>query len=612
MFQRSAETAPRVALRTQNRRTMAKFSPSVPTTLPFQGPPVTPIDPTTGYVRLPVVNIPTTIATSPPSQSYSTIQKQFRATLQPWQQLLFGSLRKAGSPNTLVGFLRESRPIMLVSDASVQKNGQSGFAWIIARNHTMLWRGAGLAPGPEEDIYSGRAEAYGLLAATLFLSYYVTCYDEPFPPATIKCFCDNSGVITNLCDLQSGQLTRPNDTTNDDRDIYMEIHTIATQSQALRFQYFHVKGHQDKDPKRQLTLAEHYNVECDREAKIYVQNSNLRSTSFGNPEFKSAQPHLIIGDKVICRRFLPSLREAASLPQYWTYLKKRLQWTQADINLVQWETLSSALNSFLSQDQRRIILFIHNKLPLRTSKFHPHPGSNLCPSCQRNPEDRRHFLECDHQERRRLFESMRLQLAAISLKHHLHPSILTTFWLGMLSIRNDTPYPDLSQELPPELRTTLIQQSRLGWEQLYYGRFTKSWAKAIDALNPTIAPSGRQIMIQLLQVVWRYILATWTTRNKHLHDDAGRLSLPDYQQAVRTLYERGTQLPPAAQAALFQKPLDQMLQQPPSVLRTWLERGHRYMTQQLKAEKTRSRLNTPDIRSFFGFQPQSANDLHPP
>ena len=55
-----------------------------------------------------------------------------------------------------------------------------------------------------------------------------------------------------------------------------------------------------------------------------------------------------------------------------------------------------------------------------------------------------------------------------------------------------------------------------------------------------------------------------------------------------------------------------MLQQPPHTQRTWLERSTKYMTQQLKAEKLRARLNTPDIRSFFGLNPQSANDLHPP
>jgi len=44
---------------------------------------------------------------------------------------------------------------MIVSDASVQNNGQSGFAWVIAKETTPLWHGLGLAPGPETNMYSG-------------------------------------------------------------------------------------------------------------------------------------------------------------------------------------------------------------------------------------------------------------------------------------------------------------------------------------------------------------------------------------------------------------------------------------------------------------------------
>jgi len=33
----------------------------------------------------------------------------------------------------------------------------------------------GLAPGPAEDMYSGQAEALGMLAALTFLQY-ITCY----------------------------------------------------------------------------------------------------------------------------------------------------------------------------------------------------------------------------------------------------------------------------------------------------------------------------------------------------------------------------------------------------------------------------------------------------
>jgi len=84
----------------------------------------------------------------------------------------------------------------------------------------------------------------------------------------------------------------------------------------------HVKGHQDKDPKRQLTIPEQHNVECDRLAKQFVQTSPTTSTDIPTPEFKVAQPHLIIQGQVICRRFIPALRMATSAPAYWQYLKK--------------------------------------------------------------------------------------------------------------------------------------------------------------------------------------------------------------------------------------------------------------------------------------------------
>jgi len=95
---------------------------------------------------------------------------------------------------------------MIISDASVQKNKQSGFAWIIAQNCTTLWHGAGLAPGSADDIYLGCAKAYGILAAIMFLTYYVQCYTETQPPMVIKCFCDNIGIVTTLCSLQTNQI----------------------------------------------------------------------------------------------------------------------------------------------------------------------------------------------------------------------------------------------------------------------------------------------------------------------------------------------------------------------------------------------------------------------
>jgi len=75
-------------------------------------------------------------------------------------------LKEKNLPNTMLWAFQTQQPSLLVSNASVQKNGQSGFAWVITHEHHPLWQDMRLAPGTaNHDMYSGRAEAYGLLAA---------------------------------------------------------------------------------------------------------------------------------------------------------------------------------------------------------------------------------------------------------------------------------------------------------------------------------------------------------------------------------------------------------------------------------------------------------------
>jgi len=86
----------------------------------------------------------------------------------------------------------------------------------------------GLAPGPAEDMYSGRAEAFGLIAGLTFLNYYILCYgNHTFHKNALQCFCDNIGITTNVMALLTPSPIRPNDTTNDDQDVYLEISTLA-------------------------------------------------------------------------------------------------------------------------------------------------------------------------------------------------------------------------------------------------------------------------------------------------------------------------------------------------------------------------------------------------
>jgi len=150
-------------------------------------------------------------------------------------------------------------------------------------------------------MYSGRAEAFGLLAALSFFQYYLSCYPPLPDKITIPCYCDNLGVITTLTTLTQNTIPRPNDTTTDDHDIYLAILEVVAKCTLITFKYHHVKGHQDTNPQHQLTIPEQHNVDCDKQAKNFVSTHRLRSAAMSNPEFPAAAPHLKIAGKVICR-----------------------------------------------------------------------------------------------------------------------------------------------------------------------------------------------------------------------------------------------------------------------------------------------------------------------
>jgi len=91
-----------------------------------------------------------------------------------------------------------------------------------------------------------------------------------------------------------------------------------------------------------------------------------------------------------------------------------------------------------------------------------------------------------------------------------------------------------------------------------------------------------------------------------------QLNLPNYKQAVTNPYEQQYQLPPTAQIALYWQPLETILNYPAPQMQTWVQQGHKYFNQQLKATKQQAILNTQDICNFFGLQMQLTTDLQPP
>jgi len=92
----------------------------------------------------------------------------------------------------------------------------------------------------------------------------------------------------------------------------------------------------------------------------------------------------------------------------------------------------------------------------------PSPGISTMPLLSMGPQRLLHFFEYQHNKCHWLFTNLKQLLAMITTKYSLHPAIFTTFWLGLLMIHNDIPFPDVSAKLLTILRSTVTAQTRLG------------------------------------------------------------------------------------------------------------------------------------------------------
>jgi len=167
----------------------------------------------------------------------------------------------------------------------------------------------------------------------------------------------------------------------------------------------------------------------------------------------------------------------------------------------------------------------------------------------------------------------------------LHPCLFTAIWLGLTTIQMDTQYLDIINEVPPALQPPILQQMQIGWDPLYQGCISLAWANAINTLHLHLAMTGEQVMIKITEDIWTYILDIWKLQNGHLHNNATQMNLPNYKQVVITLYKQSHQLTPAAQTALYQQPLETVLEYPTPKMQTWVTHSHNYFNQQLKLAK---------------------------
>jgi len=294
-----------------------------------------------------------------------------------------------------------------------------------------------------------------------------------------------------------------------------------------------------------------------------------------NPMLQQCYPHLTINGHTIVRNLQDSLRSAASTQDYRTYMCRKHNWTPKDCDDINWRSLKLALRQFEKNDRQRLQKFLHDWLHLCASKHATSPASDrLCPVCRQAPETYWHFLECQHHTQEEAYRQLQKAIQQHHERHNIDPHMLQLLWQGLNATHKQYSLDDQLDSYPEEFKLLFEKQCRIGWEQLFYGRISSSWAYHVDH-SSQYRTNGVTFYSQLIVHIWKYILSIWIIRNSALHPaNSTQQTKQSLAPQVHHLFQL-VENEPAAQGHEPHSTLEQILARPVRSIRQFLTTGYR-------------------------------------
>jgi exonuclease III len=453
----------------------------------------------------------------------------FINTLSPWEIDLLQQVTLVVDPFSLC--LELTPGFRAVSDGSVKNRTHGSFGWVISSlEGQRLAYGMGPARGRAPHSY--RAEASGLLSILRFL-HRIKEYTGMHEPWVGVIATDSQGVLDTLqtgdkdpqaaddpVDLDKGTVVL--DCLRPEWDLLIEIQVALSGLPEVTMK--HVKGHQDKTrPYHSLDLLAQLNVDADTRAGDYhIEYGAHRPFVVMSPLTRG---HLVLPDGTVTGRYKDVLNHESTTKPLLEYIRVKNSWTVATIQSIHWDAHAAAIQR-TSVPHTHLVKLLHQLLPTHAQSNKFDGGRRQCPVCTSPTENHHHILRCEHASR-----SEWRQLFQRDLRDHLIHSNTSPLLSGLLleglrqwfaSASDITLRPEMFH---PSLRFIITQQNRIGWSQIFLGRFGFSWSSHQQGFlshnhnRPLEELKGLSLtwQISLIKFVWERWHTLWRQRNQDVH-----------------------------------------------------------------------------------------------
>ena len=541
--------------------------------------------------------------------------QEFINQLPEWERELLQYLELASDAYT-VG-VAISHGLRAVSDGSVWDNNQGAFGWTISTDQgERMARCMGPARGARLDSY--RAEAYGMLSALCFLrrlAEFIGQRDEWHGILAT----DSQSLLDTITDraykLTTDEEPRPCalkdlrylNVMDPDWDLTSSIITVAQTMAGVEMQY--IKGHQDRTCEyHQLPLLAQLNVDADAMATQYQRHH-------GEPRPQvlltdTAGVCLITPEGSVTKKYAHTIRYQATAPELQKHIMERYKWTQHTFQTINWLAHGSALRVRIDK-RTHLTKLVHGILPTGKVLHRKDMLRNQCPACRQSMEDWQHIMRCRSPPRQTWREctirAIHDKCRSLSTRPAIQDALIDGV-TGWLDSGDDT------FELDPakyhiDVRQLVTQQNKIGWQQIFLGRFGWKWSDMQDDFyaarrepGKTKRLTGQRWQTVIIGVVWEQWYLVWRLRNGDLHGVTetarSRAITTEAHRDLRDLYDQRNHMEPNVQELLFET-LEEHLAQPTWVTQNWLAMTSAMMRASIKRARQKAITGVRSLRQYF-------------
>ncbi|MFM8621093.1 MAG: hypothetical protein ACKOCL_03650 [Candidatus Nanopelagicaceae bacterium] len=241
------------------------------------------------------------------------------------------------------------------------------------------------------------------------------------------------------------------------------------------------------------------------------------------PFYPATKCQLAVNEYAIEANYLQEIREAASLPQFFGYLRTKHAWSLSTQRDVHWEALQRATRGYHQSSAPTLMKLVHGQLATQYRKHitaGQHWISPKCKFCNQNEDETfDHLIRCQHpiaiEFRKNLIISVQDYLAESKAAQIFQDTFLTAIkqW-----IQNENPLSTLDTDDPVSIPAKA--QKDIGWHLLLRGFVSMQWSTLIE---PREEPHHRYKMDHtkfykgLIHSLWKPQLKFWGSYNTWRH-----------------------------------------------------------------------------------------------